>query len=116
MRISDWSSDVCSSDLAIVQVFRDLTDDPKLGETNTLTGANWSCSVTAPVGNISLAALQLVGGSPSNRSAPRAFRIRPPALTTVDVTTPTETTVTLDRKSTRLNSTHTCAPPSPSSA
>lgn len=78
---------------AIVQVFRDLTDDPKLGETNTLTGANWSCSVTAPVGNISLVALQLVGGTPSNRGAPRAFRIRPPALTDVTVTTPTDTSV-----------------------
>ncbi|MBT2298804.1 hypothetical protein, partial [Pseudomonas fluorescens] len=66
---------------AIVQVFRDTQDD-MLGQTNTLTGASWSCSVTAPVGNISLAALLVVSGKPpSDRSTPRAFRIRPPKLT-----------------------------------
>ncbi|MCQ6260266.1 hypothetical protein MA884_27620, partial [Pseudomonas sp. Q11] len=78
---------------AIVQVFRD-TQDEMLGQTNTLTGASWSCSVTAPVGNISLAALQVVSGKPpSDRSTPRAFRIRPPKLTAVTVTTPTDTSV-----------------------
>ncbi|SEN52086.1 hypothetical protein SAMN03159293_00228, partial [Pseudomonas sp. NFACC39-1] len=77
---------------AIVQVFSDTHDD-MLGQTNTLTGANWSCSVTAPVGNTSLAALQRVDGTPSNRSTPRAFRVRPPKLTAVTVTTPTDTSV-----------------------
>ncbi|WP_415773515.1 hypothetical protein [Pseudomonas sp. LB3P38] len=75
-----------------VQVFKDLTDD-KVGESDVLTAATWSCSVAVPVGPVSLVAKLVKDGRESERSAPRAFKIRPPKLTAVTFTIPTETTV-----------------------
>jgi hypothetical protein len=72
---------------AVVHVFKDLTTDG-VGQSSPLTGSNWSCPVTLPPGPISLVAHQVLQGQVSDRSIPRVFRIRPPALTAVTVTHP----------------------------
>jgi len=61
---------------------------------NLLTGVNWSCPVTVTPGPCSLVVILRKDGTDlSGRSAPRAYKVRPPALTHVTVTHPTESTI-----------------------
>ncbi|WP_157836084.1 hypothetical protein [Pseudomonas sp. H1h] len=77
---------------AIVILLKDL-GSAQVGQSNVLTGAQWSASVTLPPGPASLVAKQIKGGLESGRSMPRLFKIRPPSLTTVSVVYPTLTTI-----------------------
>lgn len=77
---------------AIIQVFQDQTQT-KVGESGVLTGSAWSALITLLPGVKTITALQVKDGKPSERSVPRTFRIRPPALTDVKVSQ-TETSVT----------------------
>jgi hypothetical protein len=64
---------------ARVRVYSDFGSE-HIGESNVLIGANWSCSVTVPVGPVSLAVSQVLNGGESERSVARLFKIRPPVL------------------------------------
>lgn len=77
---------------ATMQVFIDLTQT-EVGKT-TVSADAWSVPVTLDPGPRSLVALQTLNGVPSARSQPRAFKIRPAALTSV-TTTPSDTSVKL---------------------
>jgi hypothetical protein len=77
---------------AKVQVHKDLIGGV-VGESGVLTGPNWSIPVTVPVGPASLVAVQIKDGRKSALSTPRAFKVRPPALTAVNVSPSTETSV-----------------------
>ncbi|MFJ2711787.1 hypothetical protein ACIOZM_12975 [Pseudomonas sp. NPDC087346] len=75
---------------AQVVLFHDLSD-VQIGQSDVLTGAQWSISVTLPPGLASLVAIQIKEGFKSERSLPRLFKVRPPALTRVSSTFPTIT-------------------------
>jgi len=75
---------------AVMQIFIDLTQD-EVGKA-TVSGDAWSIQVTLDPGTCSLVALQTLNGVPSARSQARAFKIRPPALTSV-TTTPSDSSV-----------------------
>lgn len=77
---------------AKIYAYEDLTSN-KVGESDVLSGTGWSCPVTVPVGSKSLVVTQRWNGKESPRSAPLAFKIRPPALTAVDVTVQSATSV-----------------------
>jgi hypothetical protein len=64
---------------AKIRVYRDFTDE-LVSESTALTGANWTCSVSVPVGPVSLAVSQVLNGRESERSEARLFKIRPPVL------------------------------------
>src|SRR3546814_5373822 len=113
MRISDWSSDVCSSDLGFT-VPANVPGEP-----------SGSCSFAnvadIPVDEATLPLAQLVGIFAFERarsySGIRAFEKSQPRLT--DRQRDCLLWVgrgKTDRKSTRLNSSHTCASRMPSSA
>src|SRR3546814_3981510 len=113
MRISDWSSDVCSSDLNSVVVRLDLgsrrillAGDAEGGERKPPSEPPESGSVEAKLIACCAADLKsdvlIVGHHGSLTSSRRAF------LDAVGAS--------IDRKSTRLNSSHECATRMPSSA
>ncbi|WP_225927206.1 hypothetical protein [Pseudomonas ekonensis] len=62
----------------------DLTET-KVGEASA-AGNNWNVQVNLEPGQRSLVVQQIVNNRPSVRSIPRAFKIRPPALTAVTAT------------------------------
>jgi hypothetical protein len=64
---------------AKIRVYRDFTDE-LVSESTALTGASWTCSVSVPVGPVSLAVSQVLNGRESERSEARLFKIRPPVL------------------------------------
>ena len=64
---------------AKIRVYRDFTDE-LVSESTALTGVNWTCSVSVPVGPVSLAVSQVLNGRESERSGARLFKIRPPVL------------------------------------
>ncbi|MEN2393424.1 hypothetical protein [Pseudomonas halotolerans] len=73
---------------ATVTVYRDLTET-SVGHTEvTQDNGSWSAAVTVPPGPISLAVSQTLSGKVSGRSSPRAFKIKPPKLTNIQVTYP----------------------------
>ncbi|MGE8188922.1 hypothetical protein [Pseudomonas sp. NPDC086278] len=81
---------------ALVEVLKDLEHSFKIGEGTV--GANGQWSVTRfdrdmPPGPFSIVAWQIYEGKPSEISPARGFKVRPPKLTAVSVTFPTETTV-----------------------
>src|SRR3546814_2135689 len=112
MRISDWSSDVCSSDLFAaprtvvigqqIDEKRDLLFLPRVNHWNYLTRAlicrsiwGWSRNIMA--------------------QRPRQFwRGSIVALAAVSLVLPPALAAMTDRKSTRLNSRHSCTPRMPS--
>jgi len=72
---------------ARIEVYVDLTDSLVGSGTVSLGGKVWNVSVTDLLpGPVSLVAEQIVGGVPSGRGEPRAFRIRPPQLEKPEVT------------------------------
>ncbi|MGE8188923.1 hypothetical protein [Pseudomonas sp. NPDC086278] len=78
---------------AIAQVFVDLSEN-KLGQANVqMPAGTWSVPVSRPAGPVSLVAKQIIGALESPRSTARSFKVRPPAITAVTVTFPSETTV-----------------------
>jgi hypothetical protein len=62
-----------------VRAYIDL--GPNLVGSSSSDGNPWSCSVTVPVGPVSLTATQKIGDYETNRSVPLSFRIRPPKPT-----------------------------------
>ncbi|MHC8388061.1 Ig-like domain-containing protein [Pseudomonas sp. MDT2-39-1] len=76
-----------------MQILKDLGDNTPVGKATLQTDGAWTVSVTVPAGRISLVAELVLDSFRSGRSVPQAFNVRPPALTTVTVTYPTETTV-----------------------
>ncbi len=70
---------------AKVDVLLDIAGT-RVGQSATLTGDAWSASVTVSPGPVSLVAKQIKGQLESLLSAPRAFKVRPPALTAVTAT------------------------------
>jgi len=78
----------------IVRVLIDHSDPLKeVGRSHELTGASWNAVVTVEPGPSSLVAQQFKGQLDSPLSTARAFKIRPPALTKVDVGYPTDNTI-----------------------
>src|SRR3546814_1309014 len=113
MRISDWSSDVCSSDLCIVR------PDRRGAVVGFLSGRT-----VHHLGNESmLVPMTVKTPTLSTQRVPRTFAPRPggrkavppgPAQRVPEL--PLYGQMYADRKSTRLNSSHYCAPRMPSSA
>src|SRR3546814_1499547 len=152
MRISDWSSDVCSSDLTASGVLELLaqgvyrmagtppqdhesvyatwlalvgaTSQPTETGAPALAAAGVTAAVVHEIGDFFLDGIDfIVGSRKTTRLSDVRLRIRP--LTPADTisvnglpTLTVERTITdlLDRKSTRLNSSHSCAPRMPSTA
>jgi len=77
---------------ARVVLFEDL-GSTQVGQSNVLTGVLWSASVTLLPGPVSLVAKQFKGDHESQRSVARLFKVRPPALTRVNFTYPSLTTI-----------------------
>lgn len=77
---------------ARVVLFEDL-GSTQVGQSNVLTGELWSASVTLLPGPVSLVAKQFKGVHESERSVARLFKIRPPALTLVNIIYPSLTTI-----------------------
>src|SRR3546814_3259900 len=100
MRISDWSSDVCSSDLGVVLLFG-------LGGTTTLEGLADSLIGADRVGLIAASSLVIVGlafklgAVPVHAWVPDVADGAPGPIAALVTTAPK-----VDRKSTRLNSSH----------
>src|SRR3546814_10899764 len=113
MRMSDWSSDACSSDLVISPKTRGgktvMRPQIKLineaGEEVKIAGTDHSVNISFPVGAlITVRDVQEVGvGGVLARIPQESQKTR-------------DITGGLDRKSTRLNSSHYCASRMPSSA
>ncbi|WP_223511806.1 hypothetical protein [Pseudomonas sp. GL-B-19] len=81
---------------AIVEVLKDLDHSFKIGE--GIAGPQGQWTITRfdrdmPPGPFSIVARQIVGGVPSDESAARSFKVRPPALTAVTISYPTETSL-----------------------
>src|SRR3546814_3925533 len=120
MRISDWSSDVCSSDLKTVGTGRGR----QAGMSGPSQAAGSDGAESGPLGRSDLARaverlagvrVLVVGDIMLDRFVYGAVeRISPEAP--IPVLRIAEETAMLDRKSTRLNSSHQCATRMPSSA
>lgn len=70
-----------------IRILKDLSD-LQLGTVTNQSDGDWKVSVTVPAGNNSLVAEQVKGNVHSERSAPRAFRVRPPVLSSIKVEHP----------------------------
>ncbi|MFJ2464049.1 hypothetical protein [Pseudomonas sp. NPDC087615] len=80
---------------ALIEVFED--QNTRVYGTSRVSAENgdWSVSVTGlSPGNIGLVVEQSVGNMRSGRGNPRAFKIRPPVLESVDINFPTDTSAT----------------------
>src|SRR3546814_10612878 len=114
MRISDWSSDVCSSDLSVSDVLNKVhlesLDNAKIGA--VLSGANIECKGTGSLKR--LQALLASAGDPTRVNILMSpfytlydFRVAYSHLGSSEGSAATMKTVAdRDRKSTRLNSSH----------
>src|SRR3546814_4808894 len=128
MRISDWSSDVCSSDLKVreyIAVAKEMVDagwtlhvlaSTRLARAQTVTAvvvAVLACALTLLLVTVMLQRrARLVERIEYQRRASEALERRV-AERTAD---PRRAQDDPDRKSTRLNSSHSCASRMPSSA
>src|SRR3546814_7940561 len=105
MRISDWSSDVCSSDLTIeVDLPVVITTDLRLNEPRYLKLPDIMKAKKKPLDATSFADLGVTPGA--------GFKV----TKTAPPPTRSKGVMVKDRKSTRLNSSHSCASRMPSSA
>ncbi|SFH49381.1 hypothetical protein SAMN03159297_05575, partial [Pseudomonas sp. NFACC45] len=77
---------------ASVQVRLDVLGTP-VGQGRVESNGSWSAPVQVPPGTVSLVAEQTYQNVPSGLSTAQAFKVRPPKLTAVTVTTPTDTSV-----------------------
>src|SRR3546814_10022153 len=110
MRISDWSSDVCSSDLLLIDM-----DSPGVERTR-LDKMGWRCSDTAAIhfGDVRVPATNLIGpenggfiGIMRNFNSERlGMAMGCCAYARVAMAEAAEWARQRDRKSTRLNSSH----------
>src|SRR3546814_954554 len=128
MRISDWSSDVCSSDLTYNGATNNndgntvddnlltlrLLPDASRGEVKFIAGGAYDRVRVEQTGLVGLlSSSYLIYGAEIQLPAPTAI---PPANQTVCQGGTLTLTATPDRKRTRLNSSHSCASRMPSSA
>src|SRR3546814_8250737 len=105
MRISDWSSDVCSSDLND----HDHSPDQQPGQ----------CQFQQRLADQAAILADAFGRGGIHHAKYCTYdqaRVRTSYRSTPDVDPATATIDTIDRKSTRLNSSHYCASRMPSSA
>src|SRR3546814_9136849 len=107
MRISDWSSDVCSSDLANVLVFErareEYAENPKAGMRRALqVGFNkaWTAIIDSNVTTLLAALLLFIFASGSVKGFGVTLSIG------VIASMISALVIARDRKSTRLNSSH----------
>ncbi|MDI3271269.1 hypothetical protein [Pseudomonas sp. AL03] len=78
---------------AAIEVYIDLATT-KVGTGTVASNGTWTAAVTLPsAGPVTLAVLQKLSNKTSFRSAPRAFKIRPPVPTSINVEYPTHSTV-----------------------
>lgn len=77
---------------ASVEVRLDVIGRP-VGQGTVASNGSWNARVEVPPGTISLVAEQTYQTVPSGLSTAQAFKVRPPKLTAVTVTTPTDTSV-----------------------
>src|SRR3546814_5106470 len=99
MRISDWSSDVCSSDLCTVAL-RTVHEAPiRVGEVVALSGLGIIGSLTAHLVRKSAGKLILIDPAAERRA-------RSAWMGADAVVDPSAVASVVDRKSTRLNSSH----------
>src|SRR3546814_2347600 len=114
MRISDWSSDVCSSDLPLVRTDGNAKPVPSLAESWTVDGNVWTFKLRSDVkfsdGSPFTAedVLFTYDRVPKVPNSPSSYSLY---LSSIDKVEALE-----DRQSTRLNSSHSCAYRMPSSA
>ena len=81
---------------AIVEVLKDFEHSFKIGEGDVGANGEWNVTrfvMDMPPGPFSIVARQIVGTVPSDVSEVRSFKIRPPALTAVTTSYPTETSL-----------------------
>jgi hypothetical protein len=81
---------------AIVEVLKDFEHSFKIGEGDVGANGEWNVKrfvMDMPPGPFSIVARQIVGTVPSDVSEVRSFKIRPPALTAVTTSYPTETSL-----------------------
>src|SRR3546814_1441533 len=102
MRISDWSSDVCSSDLLPTQAAAQTIADKVKGGTSLAAAAKSAGLAVAGLSDLS----QLQYAEKSSDAVAKAAFAAPRG----------DIAQIADRKSTRLNSSHSCASRMPSSA
>src|SRR3546814_9976311 len=114
MRISDWSSDVCSSDLVRANKSAHLYDYDDLMAV-VRPGLEGIC-LSMPMGpeDVALCAAIVAEAEDRNGVASGSVRLLPALETPRSLQLAYE--IAQDRKSTRLNSSHYCASRMPSSA
>jgi hypothetical protein len=78
---------------ASVEVKLDIIGSPVGPPVGVESNGSWSADVQVPPGTVSLVAEQTYQTFPSGPSTAQAFKVRPPKLTAVTVTTPTDTSV-----------------------
>src|SRR3546814_8461420 len=127
MRISDWSSDVCSSDLpsdenSVQDLEHTVTAPPAVVLKPTDFNLNdwlWAGSISAAafVGQMTMVLFLVFFAPLSGDTFKRKLvRLTGPSLSNKKITVQILADINTDRKSTRLNSSHSCAPRMPSSA
>src|SRR3546814_7507408 len=107
MRISDWSSDVCSSDLLILKIPRDMLESDDVAPIAPLA--------TLPAG-LDAQWLLLVQVLLGASSAPTCAGESAAWVEHIEQGLASLLRAARDRKSTRLNSSHSCATRMPSTA
>src|SRR3546814_5475704 len=100
MRISDWSSDVCSSDLLTAQIVDDMTDtgSDKRRECAGQGSANIAAALLGGMGGCAMIGQSVINVTSGGRRRLSTFVAGAFLLFLL--------TVLGDRKSTRLNSSH----------
>src|SRR3546814_10495296 len=125
MRISDWSSDVCSSDLDVAQSAFDRVSFDLIYARPGQTQAEWRAELNRALGfgssHLSLYQLTIEPGTRFATLASRGELTIPGDNDAADLFTLTQELTAAaglpaDRQSTRLNSSHLCAFRMPSSA
>src|SRR3546814_4348892 len=117
MRISDWSSDVCSSDLAgvtpFIAIFRQLYNDGKIGSNQLICSNKTEADIILKDEFTNLLGENFIN-TITNGDAPGYHHGRIDEAYLKDKITDFDRDFS-DRKSTRLNSSHQCASRMPSS-
>src|SRR3546814_996871 len=115
MRISDWSSDVCSSDLNSLRPLFGSIQQPLAQQPHRPAGRHATLAFAAGgAGDVQVRPALALGEA--RQEAARGDGAGPAAADVVDVgEARIEHAPVLKRKGTRLNSRHSCAPRMPSS-
>jgi hypothetical protein len=88
-----WVSGTKGVRRALIEIFQDLTENRIGFVTVDSNDGTWGTYVNFPVGPFSIVVRQTLSNRPSASSSDRAFKVRPPAFTAVNVEYLTETSV-----------------------